>query len=154
MTLAEVFKRPGMYLGSDFATIDEFYVFINTLECFRRADLFSDDENAALRWFPRFVCHHLNGEWQGCWQYDLLSEYSNHRTAVKVAMILYLEFAAMLRERGVENLDEIVESAPSLAPIGAYSKPDRLETLIEEAIRLDDVRRQAVNGGQDVDPNA
>lgn len=148
MTLAQVFKRPGMYLGSDFSTIDEFHIFINTLGIFRTAGPLPDDEQVALRWYPRFVCHNLRGEWKGCWQYDLLSEYGDHRTAIKAAMILYLEFAALLRERGIENLDEIVESATSLGHIGTHSTPDRLEVLIDEAIGLDDARRQAGNGEQ------
>ncbi|RYD18134.1 MAG: hypothetical protein EOP88_23675 [Verrucomicrobiaceae bacterium] len=142
-TVAKIFHRPGLYFGRDFATIDEFAIFVNTLGLMVDADHLPEEELMAARGFNEFVCRHLHGHFKNTtWQYDLLAEYGYHTTTIEAAKILLLRFAAMLREKGVDRFQEAVESAPLVDRANPNRRviPDgmseELYRLIEEAIGI------------------
>ncbi len=139
-TIAHIFKRPGLYFGRDFATIDEFAIFVNTLGLMVGADHLPEEELMAALGFNEFICRHLHGHFKNTiWQYDLLAEYRNHATTIEAAKILLLRFAAMLREKGVERFQEVVESASSMRSPNPNRRadpggmPEELANLIAEA---------------------
>ena len=137
MTLALIFKRPGLYLGSAFSTIDEFRIFVTAMGLLAEGSNLPEDEKLALRLFNGFVYHHLHGHLKNCsWAHDLLSRHGDHGVAIKAAMILFLEFAKMLRERGTEQVSEVLALAHSIEVINPAGRPERLERLISEAISI------------------
>lgn len=138
MTIADIFKRPGLWLGTGFSTIDEFHIFMCTMGIHQvEGWKLPKEEGIALRVFDEFVCRHLHGHFKGCkWRYDLLSEHGDHELAIKAAMILFLELAKMLREKGTDQVREVMELVPSLEHINPNGRPERLERLIAEAISL------------------
>lgn len=137
MTLADIFRRPGLYLGSGFSTIDEFRIFIAAMGLLGEGSSLPKEEQIALRSLNEFICRHLHGYFKNCsWGYDLLSRHGDHDVAIKAAMILLLEFAGMLRERGTEQVLEVLELAPSIESINPTGRPERLERLIDEATSI------------------
>lgn len=143
MTVAQIFLRPGIYFGRDFATIEEFAIFVNTLGLTVGESRFPEEEVAAARGLNEFVCRYLHGHFKNTtWQYDLLAEYQDHATTIEAAKILLLRFAARLREKGVDRLQEVMESAPSMDRVNPNRRvapggmPDELAMLIEQATRL------------------
>ncbi len=143
MTVAQIFHLPGLYFGRDFATIDEFAIFIQTLGLRNGAYDLPEEEMMATLGFNEFVCRHLHGHFDGTWQYDLLAEYGDHSTAIEAAKILLLRFSAMLREKGVDRYEEVVKSAPAMERVNPNRRrvspggmPEELSTLIAEAITM------------------
>jgi hypothetical protein len=61
MSLASVFKRPGMFFGQNFSTIDEFCIFMNTMSCFGDKENLPPEEVTAIRCYHEFACRHLHG---------------------------------------------------------------------------------------------
>jgi len=129
MTLAQVFKRPGLY-GAEFTTVGEFKIFINTLAVFQN-NHFPQEENLALRKYGEFVVRHFNQEFKNiCWSLELLYEYRNHDAAIKAGMIFLLEFASSIRKSGEQNVEDILRSAHTIGHVN----PNRLHNLIEKTI--------------------
>jgi len=138
MTLAHVFKRPGVYFGTDFKTIDEFCIFMNTMSCLGDREMLPPEEVTAVRSYHEFACRHLHGYYKDCsWRYELLARSRDHESAVESAMLLYLDFVELLREKGTGQLREIMEQAASLELMGGARGRDRLVKLREAAISRD-----------------
>ena len=134
MTIAHIFKRPGLYLGAGFNTIDEFRIFMSSISF---VDRFSQEEQAALRAFPEFVVRYYHGSFENrSWPLELLYDHRDHDTAIKAGMIMFLEFTSLIRQKGVDHLPLVLQSAQELGHINPFSPSDRLESLIDDAIAL------------------
>ena len=126
-----------MYLGTGFSTIDEFAIFVNTTSVMADENRLPREEAVAAWRFNEFVTRHLHGHFKAsCWRYDLLARHQGHEEAVCAAMILFLKFAAMLRERGVDRVQEIMELAPSAEHFSPLWPLGELERLVDEAIAI------------------
>jgi hypothetical protein len=136
MTVAHIFKRPGLYFGKGFSTVDEFAIFVNTLSLASDGCHLPEEEAVAIWRFNEFASRHLHGHFKGSWHYDLLARYMDQDTAIKAAMILLLQFAEMLRERGVGQVSEIMELAPSLPAPNPNRPTGQLERMIDQAIAI------------------
>lgn len=138
MTIANIFLRPGLYFGRGLVTIDEFYVFITTLnfDGFSgfRFNGFPEGELLALKNFPRFVVTFYNGEFiNRSWAIELLLQTGSHEEAIERGQTLLLFLADRLRVEGSGALDKIVDESRCRV---THLPP--LEDLLEEAIVRDD----------------
>ena len=131
MTIAHIFKRPGLYLGTGFNTIDEFRIFMSSISF---VDRFSPEEQAALRAYPEFVVRYYHGSFENrSWPLELLYDHRDHDAAIKAGMIMFLKLVSLIREKGGDHLPLVLQSAQELGRFNPHSPPDRLESLIDDA---------------------
>ena len=129
-TIAQVFKRPAMYIGRPFQTLREFHIFVMTLGVVRDDGL-PEEESLAVKSLSCFVVTHFYGSFENrSWEEELLRVSEDEDSAIFAAMIIVLELAAMIRSRGAEKLDESREGAADFDLIPSPLRWKRLEELI------------------------
>ena len=136
MTIAHIFKRPAMYIGTGFETLDEFRIFMATLAFFG-AKNFSAEEDLAIRSLSEFVVRHYYGAFENrSWAEELMKDSEDDVSAIYAGMIFVLELAEMFRSKGRERLDEIFDAAPDFKLVSSDVRLSRLEELIDRSIQL------------------
>ena len=106
-------KRPAMYCGMEFASIEQFDLFFCGLSVGLMArDQFSKADAHAISQFGRFMRYYLHGEEKNSqWSYDLLSQVGDQRRAIQKASVLLRAFRDRLESRGIEHLEQVITEA-------------------------------------------
>lgn len=116
--------------------MSEFRIFMATLVISRIKEI-SEEEQLAIRSLPEFVVRHYHGSFKNvCWADELVRDNENDESAIETGMIFMLELSKMIRSRGIEARDDILDAAQEFILVPPAVRSERLKILIDEATQV------------------